>query len=204
MSKQLKSDALDVDAMSETVINWWLISQPWMKDAGAQWYPIARAWVVDRANELDLSIEYVAAVLAAFSPQTRWVDNLVYADTFLRTGQRARGAMTSSYSRAVRIGLADDPVLALTQGSKTRKISGQKMFAFANNILGSNVHVTVDVWAARAALDTDDKADTTKVLGWVGAYDKIALAYMKAAATLGVSPSVVQATVWIAIRGKAD
>ncbi|WP_164911543.1 DUF7178 family protein [Mycobacteroides franklinii] len=194
MSKNRKSDSLSVDEMADRLYSLWQSAAPWQHDAGTRWYDSARQWVIEAAERHNVSNEVVAGVIAAYSPQTRWVDNLRDAEYHLAGSPLRSGVMGSNVRRAAAV---------IEQGLDGLG-NGPKVKAFARNILGDTDAVTVDVWAARAAFGTMDKAIAAQMIAWVGAYDKVADAYRKAAAHAGVPASVMQATVWVAIRGKAE
>lgn len=189
-----KSDNLSVDEMAARLLNYWHNAKEWMREAGASWYLSAQEWAEGQARETGVSVVLVAGVIAAYSPQTRWIDNLIDADNHIRGKALRTGVMGSNVKRATNVMAMGLPGLG----------KGPKTAAFARNILGDTDAVTVDVWAARAAFGTMDKQLASQMLGWVGAYDMVADAYRKAAAEAGVSASTMQAAVWIAIRGKAD
>lgn len=203
-----QSDSLDSDVMAARLINLYYDADDKTRRQGAEWYPSAGDVVVAWSIRYGVTVEAVAAVIAATSPQTRWQDNLRDAEYVLSGKDRRPGVMSENLARARRVLAADDPVDELRHGSKSGKLGGPKMHAFALNILGDTHAVTVDVWATRAALGltwrvTEDSDRAARVLGWVGAYDRIADAYRKAAAAVGIAAPEFQATVWIAVRGKA-
>lgn len=209
MARKLLSDSLNVSDMATRIVSLYKNADEWMVNEGRHWYPTVGDNAYVLAHETGFTVETVAAVIAAFSPQTRWVDNMNDAANLLHGRPNRLGVMGTNYDRAYRVLNSLDPVDALRWGSKTGKPGGPKMFAFANNILGSNAEVTIDVWAIRAATglvwrNGDDTDQAAKVINWTGAYDKIANAYRLAAKWLGVAVTAVQATVWIAVRGKAD
>jgi hypothetical protein len=71
--------------------------------------------------------------------------------------------------------------------------------------MGDEDSVTIDTWAVRAALlsPVATKSEQSK-LSRVGVYEALANAYRTAAAKRGVSPSTMQAVVWVVIRNHAD
>jgi hypothetical protein len=143
-----KSDNLSVDTMAARLLDYWHGAEMWMREAGATWYTDAQAWAQERSAELSIDVVFIASVIAAFSPQTRWTDNLLDADNLLRGNAPRKGVMSSNLNRAI--------------AARVRGLSGlgngPKVQAFARNILGDTNAVTVDVWAARAAFGTMDKA----------------------------------------------
>ncbi len=66
--------------------------------------------------------------------------------------------------------------------------------------MGDVEAVTVDRWAARAALDVDD--DTARrLLNRAAGYETIAAMYREAARVVGIAPRELQAIVWCQVRG---
>lgn len=201
--RRLADDVLDVDAMVRNILQWWQDASPEQRAAGETWYADAWVFTAELAAETGHAIETVAAVVAALSPRTSWRFNKIDAQDVLRGRRPRTGVLGDNLRRAQRVLLADDPVDELTRGCKSGKPGGPKIHAFAWNILGDQDRVTVDTWAARAAIGVD--GDTAgHILKWVGAYELVSLAYRKAAAAAGVTPAVMQATVWTVIRGRSE
>lgn len=155
-------------------------------ESGARWYDEAGALASTLAAKNDLSLENVAAVIAALSPRTAWSRNVAGAVALVEQGPTAArrlgciGRNVDTAHRAKRDGFA--------------AINGPKTSAFARNIAGDRESVTVDVWACRVA-DLDEN-----LLGRKGAYDMVADAYRAAARRHGVDPATMQATTWIVAR----
>ena len=72
---------------------------------------------------------------------------------------------------------------------------GRKTSAFARCIMGDERAVCLDSWALRA-LGMGDQPSHLE-------FERAVLAYQETADVLGMVPSALQATVWVAIRGKA-
>lgn len=167
--------------------------------AGLTWYHDAHEFAADLARATDLDLVTVAAVIAALSPQTRWETNKAAAVELLKNGTRYPGMLISNYERAKRV-LAASPVDALAALQIRGEDSAPKIASFARNILGDEQRVTVDVWAARAALG--GSADAERLLSRVGMYEAIAAQYRWLARRVGVTAPQAQAIVWVALTGK--
>jgi hypothetical protein len=76
-------------------------------------------------------------------------------------------------------------------------LNGLKTNAFARAISGDMDAVVVDVWMCRAAGLGKDAPNKRE-------YREIAEAVRIVAADYGYQPAVMQALIWILIRGKAD
>jgi hypothetical protein len=174
------------------IIDYWDRATERNREDGAQWYLIQQQAIDDMAADAGLSSETVAAVVAHLSPRIHWSRNLVSAEILLK-GSKPPGIMSRSLLGAKSALDSDDPVSTL---------KGPKTHSFALNLLGDSDAVTIDVWALRVALGS--KADEL-VLNRVGVYDAISHCYRDAARMAGVSPSTMQATVWIVARnGRAS
>lgn len=158
---------------------------------GAAWYADAQAFARALAAGTTLTVDHGAGVVAALSPRVRWATNMRAAAAMVEAAERVAdepvvGGLPTNRAKAWRIANGENPLDVL---------GGQKVRAFYANIMGDEDAVTVDVWAARAAVpDYDGKTIPARM------YEAIADAYRIAADARGVSPMVMQATVWVYIR----
>lgn len=159
------------------------------REEGALWYPLAHLFAETVGKG---SVRKGAGIIAALSPQTSWVIN-------------KRLALQASGSRRItgHTGLNCAKALACRQGHNPLDVlGGSKVRAFYALIFepGNTYEVVVDRHAFDCALGyvTDNRA--RKVLERKGGYDYVAGAYRKAAAELGILPSVLQATTWLTWR----
>lgn len=154
-----------------------------------------------------------AALIAALSPRTSWRLNLEAASAAARAARRLRAdgifcddddALEAAVWHATESHGLSDPrrkaARILAGGRPDAILGGSKVRAFWRNLSGDERAVTVDVWAARAALGH-----------WLPSpsfsprtYERIARAYQAAADRIGIPPRELQATIWIDIRGAAD
>lgn len=158
---------------------------------GAVWYAVAQRFAEALTAGTRLSLAQAAGVIAALSPRVRWLTNMhaasMIVDAALAGAPEPRVAgLSTNRAKAWAIACGGEPLSIL---------GGQKVRAFYANIMGDENEVTVDVWAARAALGefATDRIPT-------GQYNAIADAYRIAADARNVSPMVMQATVWVYIR----
>jgi hypothetical protein len=157
---------------------------------GQAWYADAQAVVREWSRHYGLSIETVASVVAALSPQCRWGRNLVCATNVLdeRPMSLGEGAFPENYRKAEAI-LRDraDSILPYFK-------SAPKVASFQQNLQGNMEFVTVDTHAAQAALNDP----TAKIsLKWA-AYVVFASAFASNAAEVGLTPAEYQAILWVA------
>jgi hypothetical protein len=181
------SATLNIDQTAARIAAAWR-QAPEHWEAGASWYPSARA---EAAAMSPGDIARGAGVIAALSPRAHW-------NVYRRWAREILAAADAGASEppAVGIGLFRDRAWRIAQGAEPLDVlQGPKVRAFYRAILGEPIPV-VDVWAARVA-------------GWNGqikppTYEALTAAYERAAGILGVNPSTLQAATWIAARGKAD
>lgn len=174
-------------------------------EQGARWYREAGEVVDDIAERGGITRDTAAVVVAHLSPQTTWQRNVAAAYQVV-TERRADGVIGRNVERALMALDADDPWS--TFGPDARKTQ-----RFARNILGDTELVTVDVWAMRVAFGkgwgptwrTGEDDGLALTLGRVGVYEAVEAAYQRAARSLGVLPTTVQAATWIVARnGRAS
>lgn len=100
MTKPRKLDTLDFDAMVNSILNWHALATDAQLASGVSWYPDALQWATALADRTGYTVVQVAAVMAAFSPQTRWADNLRDAENLLRDLPKRSGVMGDNMIRA--------------------------------------------------------------------------------------------------------
>jgi hypothetical protein len=169
----------------------WNESDDTARTAGAQWYRTARIHADTLAESSGLDVDVTAAVISHLSPRTKWARNVAYAYAVVATGTRPNGCKRDNFARAMVALESDTP-------SDTFGPDAHKTRAFCANILGDTEAVTVDVWAYRLAIGTDENLDNN--MKRVGVYAAIAHCYRLAAKRAGVAPAVMQATTWITAR----
>lgn len=157
------------------------------KKNGNAWYVEAYTYAFTLCGS-DFTVEQTAGVIAVLSPNTAWNANKLLAkrviDAF-RDGipaEDSRGGLGANVRKAYRI--LDGDLSA---------VSGPKVTAFYNNILGCPDHVTVDIWATRAAVGRDVPGTD---------HVRIVKAYRNAAKLRGLTPRDFQAVVWVTVRNK--
>ena len=165
-------------------------------EAGAQWYDDAREYarlIADNLNRQttlfasygeEATIETGACILAAYSPNNRWANNISCALRY-SLGETVGGL----YAKPAK--LADIRARGLAA------ITGPKLRAFARNIIGDPDAVTIDVWMARAA-KLSGEVPTAKE------YRTCEAAIHAAARKYNLTPATAQAVVWVIQRGAAD
>lgn len=152
---------------------------------GALWYLKARRVARTIARVCGVTQAQAAGVIAALSPRLQWVAN-VRAAGKLCAGVIPSGVFRANLTKAKLI-LSGVRPLSVLRGPKVR--------AFYRAIMGDESAAVVDVWTARAAgltrIPTDrDYRDVSAALAHVAAFE-------------GITVARVQATAWVAVRGRA-
>lgn len=164
-------------------------STPELTEAGINWYKAAYDECADIALNSHYTIHQVAGAVSHLSPRLNWKFNIAYAKELVNTGSAP--CMPRSLDNAKRALESSNPLETFSATSfKTR--------SFYHNILNDYSMVTVDSWAARIALGSDD---AEKILNRKGMYQTISHAYKLAAISQGLSPAETQAVAWCVARG---
>lgn len=168
--------------------------------AGLEWY--ARAESAARALSAGtagaVSVDAAAGAIAALSPRVSWSQNLRAASILVDAAAAGRPAPV-----VAGVGTNRAKAWAILQGGAPLDVlGGDKVRSFYRNIRGDVDAVTVDVWAMSAA---DGRPTSVYRNGTTAAqYRAYADAYRAAAGARGTDPRTMQATVWVALRGRAD
>ncbi len=149
---------------------------------GLTWYAQEEAWLKATAAVFETSQAHVIAAYAALSPRLRVSKNRE-ALMGLLSGRRRSGVMSRSQNMAL-----------AALGVGTAALRGPKVTRFACNLDGCQQCVTLDVHAVKAADGNPNRFD----------YEALERAYQAAARRLGLSPAVLQATLWVQERGRAN
>lgn len=156
---------------------------------GAAWYPAARDIAELVAQIGGWTVEAGAGIIAAFSPQCSWDENVARALAFAR-GDDASG-LADGLGKAARIAAGAHPLEVL---------GGRKVRSFYWNIVGCSAHVTVDRHAVAIVYGRPLSDREIKILERCGAYAAIAAFYRATARSVGLEPSTLQAVTWLAWR----
>lgn len=161
--------------------------------AGTQWYSEAYNLAYQLAHTPDhrpaVTRDMVAGVIAALSPLTPWDRNKELAVRAV-TDHKASGTLGNSVKAADRI-LSGEPVLDVLKSPKVRN--------FYLCIIGNPRAVCIDrhafeVWQGKRYKDSERPTVTPK------RYREAAEAYQRAADTLELRPSELQAITWLTWR----
>lgn len=151
---------------------------------GSVWYTEAQQYAHELAITYDIPLEVAASVIASFSPRNRWAHNVFLAAEFLA------GNPVATLGNNIRMATK-----SLEKGFDALK--GQKTNAFARNIAGDLNAVTIDTWMIKAAnLDNSKGVNKTQ-------YNSLSVAITNVANMYRIPPAVMQAIIWIYVRGAA-
>lgn len=164
-------------------------STPALTAEGIKWYQSAQQACVEIAEGTQYTPEQVAGAIAHLSPRMPWSRNVELARILVNTGTAP--CMKRSLEGAIAALNSDNPI-------ETFGANAHKTRAFFRNIVGDYSHVTVDVWAARIALGTND---AEKMLSRKGMYEAVAHAYKLAGLNHNLTPAETQAVAWCVVRG---
>ena len=163
-----------------------------------EWYRNAHAHARTIAERAGCTVEQAAAIIAVFSPQTYWSQNLKYAYAYIN-GEKAGRYPSKMMPKA-------DAILAL-RGEEARDwdklraiLGGPKVSAFAHNIAypDTSDEVTLDLWMARV-FGIEEESLRSRPL-----YRALADMMRSLAAYLGMAAHALQAMLWILLRERAD
>lgn len=153
---------------------------------GLAWYREAGRLVKCLAAEFGITRSVVAGVLSAVSPRLHWSRNVTVAREIM-SGGPVTGVFRANVLKAQRI---------LGGGRPLTVLRGNKVRAFYRALLGDRSAVVVDAWMVRAAGLDPERRLTDRL------YGKIARAVVVLARRIGVAAADLQATIWVAIRGR--
>jgi hypothetical protein len=180
----------------ENILSVWALATEEERKAGEQWYPRANAVCSHLAYAHERTLAEVCAVVSVLSPRNRWERNLVDASVVLCGGTNVatfKAGLTKAQTILEAKSKSTEETLALIgQGLKTRN------FFLAILTSGQHPSVVVDGHAANILRGWRKPLENTVVTR--ADYYRISAAYTRAAHSLGVLPSVVQATTWVTWR----
>lgn len=156
---------------------------------GMEWYQLAHLFA---AKISDGQTEMGAGVIAALSPQKSWLENMFLAQRAFEQG-RATGHVGPACVKANRIMDGELPLDVL---------GGNKVRSFYKLIVDPTdpFSVCIDRHAFDVALNKVTEDQSRRILERVRGYELLADGYRRAAASLSVLPSQVQAVTWVKWR----
>lgn len=182
-----------IEQMAANIIDIYHRATPAQIHAGEQWYAEARDFADALAARSIFNRQETAGVIAALSPQQAWSINKNNATRAIDTYPDVPSMHTGTQMGKVMAILSGVPPLEALKGPKER--------AFYLNIIGDFDHVTVDRWAYFGAT-----GELVVGTGGIGrrVYVLVEQAYRLAAFLLGIPVAILQAVVWVVVRGGAE
>lgn len=168
-----------------TLIEWYDNADTESIRLGREWYRIAERASIRLARKYGTTQHRAAGVLAAYSINNSWKENLEWAEEFL-AGRPKGMAIHLSCSRRILAG--EKPLAVLGHMPKVSE--------FYRAITGNGNALAMDRWALQAAY-------MQRVPASVGRMRDARAAYTDAAHAVGEDPRDLQAIVWIEVRGAA-
>ena len=189
------------NVMIENIVDCYSRATDAQIDTGKAWYRDAKNQAYDIAVKHDMPVYIVVAVIAALSPNNKWVRNVINADeligAFIR-GDAMETVKVSTYNKMKEKAWRILQQIPDYDGAKTM-LNGQKITSFFMDIMGE-FNVTIDGHARNIAYNervglTDDRTN----IG-VREYRALQAAYYDAAEQVGLMPYELQAITWTVWR----
>lgn len=176
--------------------------------AGRAWYDEARAYACELSERFDVPHEVAAGVLACLSPNSKWERNKLDATAVLQGVAYGleTGDMSAAYHATKVSTYNPNKVKAWTiaeYGNAADVVSGPKVTAFYQNILGDSSELTLDshaynAWCGRRATGSD-------LPGIPAGLRRQAIADYRCAANVkGETVSAFQAIIWVRWKRKIE
>jgi len=165
--------------------------------AQKDWYINAHKIADDIATLYGIPVFKVVGVIAALSPRNKWYRNIIDTNNLINAViNNLPLPSIATYGRQVK--KAIDIINCHNQAECLHHIGkGLKTLSFYHNIMLDFDYVTIDIWIARAAGLC--KYAPSKV-----EYVEIANTIKLIARELNIQPAIVQAGIWVAVRGQAE
>ncbi len=164
---------------------------------GSGWYPLAQSIVRQWAEHYRYSVDTVAMVVAAISPQVEWSRNLIIADDVLANRiPSIGGVLHVNLRKAEKLRDTDYRSESKDWSLESRMLeqfkAGPKVLNFARNLSGNMNAVTVDTHAMQCALNDP----LSKIVVRPSNYAIVADCYREVATEKGLQPATFQAVLW--------
>jgi len=170
---------------------------------GAQWYKQAQTIAQTIANSYSLSLQTVAGVIAALSPNNRWERNVSDADLLCKlhvSGGDCAALKVSTYNANKRKALQ-----ILSGFAPIDILGGLKVRSFYDCIMGNLGAVCIDghaysVWLGDRVPTTKTPKISSKLYGAIAADFKLATVQINQIVGAEYKPAQIQAITWLVWR----
>lgn len=202
MKQKFKGSILTEKKVINSILRFYELSSIEEIKDGLTWYAEANSYAKELAIRFNISISQSVGIIAAFSPQSGWIENKRYALTFLYTPNlRVRSQVqTDKANHILKLTNETDIYNALSICDKAFKTK-----AFFLNIANPDVDgdVTIDRHAIASCIQHPDNVSALD--GSYGhltkpQYEFFQRCYIKAAKQANILPHQLQAIVWVTYR----
>jgi hypothetical protein len=172
---------------------------------GRRWYADARDIACQIAADLSLSVETVASVIAALSPNNRWERNVVDARQ-LCTAFSLGGADDAAQIKTATFNANKTKALRILSGAAPLTVlSGLKVRAFYACIMGDSAAVCIDghaysVWQGERIPTTQTPKISPRLYSAIAADYSLAARIVSDVTGCHYSGAQLQAVTWVAWR----
>lgn len=190
-----------VPSMTRRVLRWYDRATDAQIEFGKTWYLDARDFSASLVQDR-YTVEQIAGVVAALSPQCTWEANQTAAVRVVEA--HAAGLDTIQGYPGYRANLAK--AFRILDGD-LEALRGPKVTNFRDAILGDLSTAVIDVWATRTARDkVTNLAYAFRDDETPGRVEMRAMqeAYRRAALRAGLAPGELQAACWLAVKESGD
>ena len=167
------------------------------------WYDIALGEATSIAQDLDMPVYIVVAVMAALSPNNKWERNKVNAYELCKAFQDGQDMDSVKVSTYHKMKLKAWTILEVIPDYETAKLmlKGKKIISFYSNIMGED-DITIDGHARNIAYNERVGLTDAKTSIGVKEYASLQKEYLTVAKEYGLLGRQLQAITWVAWKRK--
>ncbi len=184
----------DPDVMVRNIVGAYYTASKQDKKNGRSWYPNTLRYCQTVADEFGLDVERVVAAYAIISPSLDKEKN----DEQIRLAcdAYAHGLLPEEWPTIGVYGMNNRKKAYRALDGDLSAVSGPKVTAFFQNIMGRPENPTIDRWAIRVAMNQPYLPEQQAIPGGMRVQRAIARAYVEAAKHVRQKPCVVQSVTW--------
>jgi hypothetical protein len=206
MKQKFKGELLTEKKCINSILRFYeLASLSELRD-GLSWYNEANKYCRELAARFGISLQQAAGIIAAFSPQTGWVENKRFALSFLYNPTRRIKSLvqTNKAKRILNLSAEPDIYNALSIAN-----AGFKTKGFFLNMINPDIitDVTIDRHAIACCIQNPDNVYALSVKSGKltrAQYDFFQHCFIQAAKQLDILPHQLQAITWVTYRRIRD
>lgn len=206
MTQRFKGELLTERKLVNSILRFFNEATPNEIREGLNWYNEAYQYCKELAERFLLPVQVVAGIIAAYSPQTGWLENKRFTLSFLMNPSKRQKSLVQDEKARKIAGLNCENEI---YNSLSINDAAFKTKAFFLNILNPDIvtSVTIDRHAIAVCIQhpnkteslSDDYGKITK-----GQYQFFEKAYVIAAEKLDILPQQLQAITWTVYRRLRD